>query len=260
MPELAEVALYARDLNNAIASAKLRGVSFPNRRDWGQKIIPPRIQRLLSGLIGERITFYSKGKALYVSNNVDPVAEFRLGMTGQFHRQPLLGKWKRHCFLNLEFDGFTLNYADPRRFGRVKEPLENNSAIGGYNLKNGFWLQKQLILPFGYLTRPRISWLLGTGDRTGIGNYLANEALGIMRLSPFEPCRNESEAVRLLKKCGEIARKSFAAGGNSFGTKFYDIDGIEGKYSELCRFYQNAKVPRMMYRGRPLFTHFKSKD
>ena len=261
MPELAEVALFARDLNRVARSRKVLGVSFPNQQDWGKTIVPPRIQRDLKALVGQRLSFFSEGKALLLKQMgaPQPMVEFRLGMTGQFHIEPLTGKWKRHCFLELRLEDFIIRYADPRRFGRVTAPREKNHSLGGYSRTKGFWHSASPTPPKGYLTRPRISWLLGTGDQTGVGNYMANEALGKWALSPFEPCSNEAEAIRVLRKCGEIAKRSFTAGGNSFGSGFYSVKGIEGGFAEFCNFYQNPKVPRITFQGRPLFTYFKPK-
>ena len=94
------------------------------------------------------------------------------------------------------------------------------------------------------------------GEDTGVGNYMANEALGRLNLSPFQPSRSLEEARRVLKKCAEVAEMSFKWGGNSFGTGYYRLDGTEGAYARFCRFYQNNRVRRRMFRGRPIFTKF----
>lgn len=259
MPELAEVALYAHDLGKACKGQKVVRVSFPNQQDWGRKIVPISIQRKLRKLPGKTIDFCSEGKALLLleTGKAEPIVEFRLGMTGQFLLRPLEGKWKRHCFLEIQFEEITVRYADPRRFGRLLNYQEKAKAIGGFSSKKGFWRQRDPSPPVGFLNRARISWLLGTGDKTGVGNYMANEALGLLNLSPFEPCKNAREAITILKKCGQIAKKSFSAGGNSFSTGFYNLGGIEGQFAFHCQFYNNVQVGRIVFRGRPVFTKFK---
>jgi formamidopyrimidine-DNA glycosylase len=259
MPELAEVALYARDLNRLAKKQRLTNVRFPNQRDWGSVIVPNSVRKQLKGLVGEYLTFGSAGKALHLMSGGEPVVEWRLGMTGQFHATQKSGKWKRHYFLILEFGSQLVYYADPRRFGRIQHPRPATFCLAGYSDRRGLWSKKKTPLPKGYLTRPRISWLLGVGEKTGVGNYMANEALGILRLSPFEPCKSKNEAHRLLSECLKIARRSFRHGGNSFGTGFYRLDGAEGEYARFCKFYGNPGVRRHLFQGRPIFSNFAPK-
>ena len=179
-------------------------------------------------------------------------------MTGQFHLQRRLDKWKRHYFLSLTLGETTVFFADPRRFGRIQAPRDVKFAVGGYSEKLGFWKNPKPIPPLGFLKKNRVSWLLDSGDQTGIGNYMANEALGRLGLSPFEPCRDEKEAILLLRKCASIASASYRKGGNSFGSGYYRLNGTEGSYASSCRFYQNLEVPRTIFRGRPVYSQFSA--
>lgn len=258
MPELAEVALFARNLNSICAKQRIRKLSFPNQRDWGSTIVPPLAKRKLRSIIGKNIFFRSVGKALLIQQITanEPLLEIRLGMTGQFHRDKKSIKWKRHNFLTMHFEDDIVFYSDPRRFSRIVAPSRSHFAIGGYDPDLGFWHNKNLVVPDGYLKKPRITWLLDNGNLTGIGNYMANEALGTLALSPFEPCRDKSEAKRILRKCITIARKSFQHGGHSFGSGYFQVNGEEGQYSKFCRFYGNRTVPRYIFKGRPVFSYF----
>lgn len=259
VPELAEVAIYARDLELATRGQRLKAVSFPNQRDWGATIVPRSISDLLRDLVGQRLHFSSEGKALHIRSTRArrPLIEFRLGMTGCFHHKAFADrKWRRHCFLLLEFENSQIFYSDPRRFGRVTLPQDADFSLGGYSGKRGFIIRKLATTPAGYMRRPRIAWLLGTGDQTGVGNYMANEALGRLGLSPFEVGESEVEAIALLRECAAVARQSYRHGGNSFGSGFYGLEGDEGRYAKFCKFYKNLKVPRLVFQGRPVFTHF----
>jgi len=242
VPELAEVAIYAHDLNARAKSRRLRRVSFPNQRDWGSVIVPKPQRELLRELVGREICFRSFGKGLflYAEGDSSPVLEFALGMTGQFHLQRRTDKWKRHYFVALSLGDAEIFFADPRRFGRVQAPRDVKFAVGGYSEERGFWKRVPSAVPAGFLKKSRVSWLLDAGDLTGIGNYMANEALGRLGLSPFEPCADDEEARRLLKKCAAIAAASFGKGGNSFGSGYFRLDGREGEYASHCRFYQNS--------------------
>lgn len=145
-----------------------------------------------------------------------------------------------------------------RRFGRIKSPqmINRELTLGGYNNK-GFWTEQDVHVPNGYLRLSKITWLLKYGEYTGVGNYMANEALGRLDLSPFTPCSNKDEAIKLLQECISVAKESFKQGGNSFTTGFFQLNGLEGGYLPHCRFYQNPKLHRYIFRGRPLYTRFK---
>lgn len=256
MPELAEVALYARDLCAISKLDPLRNITFLNRTDGGKTIIPSHAQKTLRNCIGKTVSFRSFGKALWlIDHRINlPSVEFRLGMTGQF-QLTTNSNWKRHYFIRFDFGDTSVFYADPRRFGRVLVPSTPDFALGGFS-NGAFFCHKYSFLPPGYATKPRISWLLDNGEKTGVGNYMANEALGRLNLSPFEPCTGPAEARHILRECLKIARQSFRSGGNSFGSGFYMLNGIEGQYGRHCRFYRNPSISRIMFRGRPLYTTF----
>jgi formamidopyrimidine-DNA glycosylase len=260
MPELAEVALFAHDLSEIATKRRLTGVSFPNQDDWGRVIVPRSIQRVFRALVGQRVQFSSAGKGLFLTSKDgrQKHLEFRLGMTGQFRLVPPTGRWRRHCFAILRFSNVTVYYFDHRRFGRVAKPrAAEEGAIGGFAPGVGFWQASAVQVPGGFLTKPRIVWLLDSGDRTGVGNYMANEALGRMNLSPFTPCRTIGEAKRVLRKCAVIATQSIRRGGNSFGTGYFRLEGTEGAYARYCQFYQGEGVPKHLFRGRPVFSEYR---
>src|SRR6185312_2130057 len=141
MPELAEVALYARDLNKVIGERKVLKISFPNQQDWGSTIVPRAMQLTLKQLVGQSVSFSSQGKALFIrnQNQLEPLAEIRLGMTGQFHLTKMMGKWKRHYFVSIHFDDISIHYADPRRFGRVMRPKPSRFHLAGFSDCHGFF-------------------------------------------------------------------------------------------------------------------------
>lgn len=105
---------------------------------------------------------------------------------------------------------------------------------------------------------PRISLLLESGPWTGIGNYMANEALGKLDLSPFEPFANREEFTRTVNTCLKIAAQSFVLGGNSFNGGYYRLDGSLGSFSSQMKFYQQKEIPRSVFKGRPVYSRFQS--
>lgn len=258
MPELAEVAIYARDISKITTNKIVKSISFPNRDNWGNLILPKDICKIIKAFKGQSIEVESIGKVLRISNAENNVysVDFQLGMTGKFHLEKPVGKWKNHCFLEIEFNDFTIQYSDPRRFGRVRESRNILFAIGGFKTDLGFWYPKKIELPPGFLKKSRYNWLISHGYETGVGNYMANEALGRLNLSPFESFKDYKEALKTLKLCYRIARASFNAGGNSFGSGYFDLHGNKGTYLKKCKFYQNQNVNRYHHNGRPVFTNF----
>ena len=186
-----------------------------------------------------------------------------LGMTGQFRLAPVPREYRQHHFLSLLWGGTECCFIDFRRFARVKTELPDYSdALGGYVPSAGLVLRTpaeiaiQLTELPGYQSTPRITWLLRHGHRTGVGNYLANEALGRLALSPFEPCLDAREALRILRKCQHLAKQSYRAGGTSFGIGYFRLDGSEGRFSERLSFYKNPEIRRTLFQNRGVYSDF----
>lgn len=191
------------------------------------------------------------------------VVSIQLGMTGQFRLAPVPPKYHQHHFMSLKWDTAECCFLDFRRFARAKTALPSpHEALGGFIPHIGFVLRspnaiaKQLPELQGFLSTPRIRWLLRHGHRTGIGNYLANEALGRLALSPFEPCQNANEALIILKMCQQLAKLSYRAGGTSFGIGYFRLDGSEGSFSKQLAFYKNPRANRTMFCNRAVYSYF----
>lgn len=212
---------------------------------------------------GQRVRVASFGKLLVIAAAKKSVT-FHLGMTGQFQLSPVVPLHQRHHFMTLEWQGTRCHFLDFRRFARCRpEKVLPLGALGGFHPGKGFFvappaqLRTALVTQLrGYSTMPRISWLLRHGRQTGVGNYMANEALGRLGLSPFHPCESESEALELLKACQVVARRSFNRGGTSFGIGYFRLDGTAGRFTEELQYYRHPAVPRVMFRNRPVYSHF----
>lgn len=136
-------------------------------------------------------------------------------------------------------------------------------ALGGFSPIRRFFLSPISVLRralksslHGFDSKPRVTWLLNHGQHSGVGNYIANEALGILRLSPFQPCKDEREALSLLRTCQKIAKESYRYGGTSFGIGYFRLDGSEGRFAARLKFYRKASSSRVVFRGRPVYSHF----
>jgi formamidopyrimidine-DNA glycosylase len=264
MPEIAEVAVYAHDLNKLVNQKKLTKVLFGGEDRWRKKIVSKDARYLLKSFENNKCYFETEGKSLYLkSKRTSQCVLFKLGMTGMFQLQ--LEAKHRHNFLTLDFDGFIVYYLDYRRFGRISVAKdEDKSALAGFagkfkSMKKGEVEVLAQTLS-GTLKKPKISWLLDHGSKTGVGNYLANEALGRLNLNPFTPCKNFREAVSLLMMVINVATLSYKKGGNSFKGGYYRLTGAKGSFFKYCLFYRNPKIPHMVYKGRPLYSNFVKKD
>jgi len=251
MPELAEAAYMAQKMSEATRRCPLQRVFFVGDPPFLQKIIPPPVQKAWRALADKPIEISSLGKRVYFgSSDSERKIVVHLGMSGEFSAGAPSPERKRHTFLILEWKHALFHYSDYRRFSRMKlaeGPV--NHAIGGWDAKRGFHLSpardlkkivQETLGNFG--RKPRITWLLEHGKITGVGNYMANDALGRLDLSPFEPVKSLEEAVKILRECQKVAAAVFRGGG-----------GLSG----VLRFYEAKRAPRSLYRGRPLYTRFR---
>lgn len=229
------------------------------------RIIPAHERKILRTFVGRRLRVSSSGKQL-IFQSEDKELILKLGMTGQFRQGPCSREHDKHHFMTMIWGQTTCAYYDFRRFSRLREcagPAERLS-LGGFCPDRGFFLRdlgeigdELLKLP-GLSSTPCISWLLRHGPRTGIGNYLANEALGRLGLSPYKVCKNEKEALTIFRMCQQLAKRSYDAGGTSFGIGYYRLDRTQGTFSQQLRFYKMAGMKRTLFRNRPVFSLHKS--
>lgn len=251
MPELAEAALMAKEMSEKTRGLPLKRLSFGADRPFLSKIIPAPVQKVWRSFVGKPLRIESLGKRVYFGiEGSDRRIGVHLGMSGDFEAGAPRPERKRHTFLILEWDGARFHYSDYRRFSRMKlseAPLKH--AIGGWDRERGFFFSSPKELKKtveealkNFRRKPRISWLLEHGKVTGVGNYMANDALGLLDLSPYEPVASVEEAVKLLRKCQKVAATVFRSGG-----------GLSG----VLKFYEAKKVPRALYRGRPLYSRFR---
>lgn len=240
----------------------MTSIRFYNRDPFSSKIVSPTARAALRRLIGRRLTMSSYGKHLVISAGSTCVT-VHLGMTGQFRAAPVPRPYRRHHFMTLQWGKTACHFLDFRRFARIRAAkLDSPCALGGFHPREGFFLRPpaelraQRTLMKGSPSTPRIAWLLQHGQRTGVGTYLANEALGHLSLSPFQPCETEEEAIRILRACQRLARESYRAGGTSFGIGYFRLDGSEGTFSRRLRYYQNPRTPRIAFRNRSVYSYF----
>lgn len=264
MPELAETARFAKDLNKLIAESHLVGVKANIEDKFSSKLAPSDAVNEVMKNIGQNTRFMSLGKCLFLTlPRLNQVLNIKLGMSGNFQTTVKSG-FEKHIFWTFKFsNGNVAHFVDPRRFGSVTlhrgaEEKVRELALGGYNGKQ--FIIRELPRIHRYMTQkmqlpktPRITWLLNTGKYTGIGNYMANEALGKLDLNPFQPFKNFKEITAVFKQCQDVAAESYSKGGYSFGGGYFLLNGEAGSFEG--KFYQ--AIEKQMFRNRPVYTRYK---
>ena len=97
-----------------------------------------------------------------------------------------------------------------------------------------------------------IDVVLKNGAYTGVGNYLALEALGKMKIHPLDKWDSDRSG-EFIETIHKIARLSFKHGGNSFAGGYVRLDGSHGDYAKHCQFYRNPERKKDNYKGRPIY-------
>lgn len=187
------------------------------------------------------------------------IMTFRLGMSGRFILNGHMNEVdKKHIILILQFEGGTVYYVDYRKFSRINivesdvfRNINKHSLMYSYEsewFENDFTVSK-------VTKKPKITEMLDEGTKTGIGNYLANESLGLADMNPFTPFDSHAEKMGVYLVARGIAVKSFRAGGNTFNGGYKRVNGQSGAYK--TEFYGNEDIRKTNFRGRPIFTNFK---
>lgn len=190
----------------------------------------------------------------------ESVVLFRLGMTGRFLLKGVMKEVDyKHVILEIKTESNTIYYVDYRKFSRIK--FVNNSEFNNmkkYSLGMSYDKERYFESEFetmGITKKPKITEILEEGKLTGIGNYLANEALGRLNINPFKPFDSLEEKKSLYKEVQKIASESFNLGGNTFNGGYIRPNGNTGNFK--CKIYGNKEI-RCKFRNRSLYTEYKN--
>lgn len=259
MPELAEVMTIAHDLREV---RKVDRVHIYDA-DWilsrtlgvnGKLEKQPHVLDRLRRLNGE-IRIETLGKGLLLRTDDTDSVEISLGMTGRLITE-MSEVDKRHVLFSMETNVGKVYFVDYRKFFLIRNisdlMIEHDSR---YSLLR---FVDRVTTPHNYSMlptsrKPKIVELLSEGKYTGIGNYLANEALGRLNMNPFVPFENEIEKYRAQSECRLLALEAFEAGGNTFNGGYIRPTGKAGTFK--TKFYGIDKIKKM-FRGRPVFSNY----
>lgn len=252
MPELAETMRIATDLadlnNNTIQEVVVHNTICLDSTFKKEMLIGCDTRWMTTG----------KYVAKYLCD-FESVVLFRLGMTGRFLLKSSMKEVDyKHIILELKTANNTIYYVDYRKFSEVKfvsqqEFFELKKFSIGMSYDKDEYFETNYEIK-SVTKKPKITEMLQEGKYTGIGNYLANESLGILDINPFIPFESGDEKKKVYKEVQKIAVNSFNLGGNTFNGGYIRLNGQIGRFK--CKFYGDKNLKKE-FRGRSLYTRFK---
>ena len=237
MPELAEVELVRRQLT-AVTGATIARVHTDGSSRFAAAMAA------MGGVLGvaER-----KGKWLSIPVNclgggVEGHLGIHLGMTGQLLLVPPASAPSRYRF-NFELgDGRTLVLGDVRGFGRVtftSVPFEG-LILGLEPGQTGFTTALRAAAGIG--RAPMIMTLLDQHKISGVGAYIAQEALWRAGISPHARSVSDAGIDVLAQKLHDVVTDSINTGGMSM-RDYRRLDGSVGESFDRLDCYGRAGQP-----------------
>ena len=267
MPELPEIEILKKSLNQNIKSAKITKIKI-NNRNLRYKV-PININKILTGQIIKNISRVAK--YLIFHFNSEKKLLIHLGMSGTIH----LIKEKNKINTNISFyyssdlpekhnhieiklnNKLKLVYNDPRRFGYFKlltknfineNPLNNLGPEPFSSSFNFFYIKK-------FIKNKKINvknLLMNQKFVGGIGNIYANEILFYCHLNPLKSISklNDKNILAIIKNTKIVLKKAIFFGGSSI-KNFKNTNGKIGNFQQKFKVYgkQNSSCDRIKCSG-----------
>lgn len=257
MPELPEVEIVVRNLNEIVIGKKLIGTHLW-RKDVRFPIPDKVLQKIVSG-DNKLIDIHRRAKFIVIE-----FAEYliisHLGMTGAWStHKGVLSQYtpKKHDHLALGFeDGkgkeLWLIYNDPRRFGFIhairKQDLKDYFADYGFEPLDMNEKQIEELYQAAKKSKsPLKSFIMNQKNIVGVGNIYACEALFLAELNPFKlssKVKKES-FFRLIQEIKKNLKAAITKGGSSI-KNYRNVNDEEGSFQKSHLVYgkEKAKCPR----------------
>ncbi len=216
MPELPEVEILARHLNQVLPGRTIAAVEFARERS----LRPTTRRDLETHLVAAQFKGVTRrGKYLLFDLEASqPRGEFQavghLGMTGRMYLQPARDPLPKHTALALRLnEGCRFVFADTRYFGRFTLDGSAIQALGPEPLGDGF-CPEYLKAALRRSTQAIKIRLLDQSLVAGVGNIYASEALFLARISPRTSARrlNAARLKSLVRAVREVLRRAIQLG------------------------------------------------
>jgi formamidopyrimidine-DNA glycosylase len=248
MPELPETETIARDLNDAVAGARIVGVAV-TRPDVLRETTPRRLSARLTGATIARCWRRAKMVVIDLSTGDHLVVHPRFTGALLLDEGGLSERERLYSTLALQLhDGRALHYRDVRRLGTVA--LMSARRWAAYSARYGVEPLDPAFTPAhlsGVLRGSRQAVKKVVMDQrriAGIGNIYANEALWRAGLDPSRPARTltDGEVEALHGAIRSVLREAIAARGTSF-RDYRDAAGRRGAFAGSLAVYGRGGSP-----------------
>ena len=270
MPELPEVEITRRHLDEAMTGRTLESVTVTHLRTSRHNGTPLELEQRLAGRRVESVG--RKGKFLIAPLDDGQTLVAHLGMSGRFAVETEDVPLAAHTHFRARLDdGTEIRFVDPRTFGFVAvftdEELEESGVA---RLGPDAWLDlpttDELAGALSRRTAPIKALLLDQGPVSGLGNIYADEALHMTGIHPLRPGNSLSltELGRLRSAVGQVLATAIENGGTSLDDLAYLLpDGRAGDNLDRLLVYGRTDLPcvrcgtpieRLVIRGRS--SHF----
>ena len=240
MPELPEVEVLARHLDDALRGKIIREVSVHRA-----KSIRPTSARAMRGkLVGTKFRAVMR-RAKYLLFELKPprrepfILLGHLGMTGRMYLQPQRRDLPKHAAVSLTLCRKRFVFEDTRYFGRITLDLAPLETLGPEPLEAGFD-GAALFLALRRCTQAIKPKLLDQSLLAGVGNIYASEALFGARIRPTTPSGRISRPrmQRLVAEIKAVLQRAIDCGGTTINDYLGSGDG--GRFQQELAVYGRA--------------------
>ena len=258
MPELPEVEVVKRSLENKLKNLKIERV-FINNNKLRYKIN----NRQFYNIKGQKIiSVKRRSKYLLINLNQGLTILAHLGMTGKFFIVGRDNKKQKTSFYysikNNEFKhdhltlylnkGFKLIYNDVRKFGFLKLLKSNKISMSKHlQFLGPEPLTKEFNLNYvlKYIANKKITikdLLMNQKFVSGLGNIYCNEILFLCKLNPLTIVEKikKKELKNIVKFTKKVLKTSIIQGGSSI-KNFANTEGKNGNFQQKFNVYSREK-------------------
>ena len=248
MPELPEVEVTRRSIDEPLRGARVLGVRMGKPLRWPLGCAP---ERLVGHTLGPTTR---RGKYLWLplsGPQGDGGLLLHLGMSGSLALQPAPGPAGPHDHFEMRTTQGTLRLTDPRRFGAVlwsaslhSEPAARLLATLGHEPFDAALTPEFLHAALQRRRAPVKQVLLAGDVVVGAGNIYACEALFAAGIHPALRADRLSRprCARLLAALRETLARALALGGSTL-RDFRDAHGMRGAFQSEAQVYGRAGLP-----------------
>lgn len=243
MPELPEVETIKNGLIDLTGtSVKKTVIRFPRLRY-------PLNKSELSKMEGQKVQSVERRAKYLLLVLESGTLIIHLGMSGRITLyRDKVPEVQKHDHVDIQFDGYTLRYNDPRRFGCVLYTERVNDSILLANLGpepfNDEFNAQYLKSKIANRKTPIKQLIMDNAIVVGVGNIYACESLFMTKISPLRPGNSLTlrQCNDLVKNIQTVLQNAINAGGSSL-RDYKNANGDLGYFQISHYVYGRANLP-----------------